>query len=379
MTAPASEVTSVAPTSTGRITNLDTVRGVAVLGILLMNAVSYGLGTSGYFNLDAAGSETWLDWLIGGFGEIFADQKFMGLFSLLFGAGIVLFADRVEAKGGRPVALSLWRNLLLLGIGLLHSLLWDGDVLVIYAVAAPFLIMMRKLAPRTLLIAGTAIVMLSPISAAIAQSSIDATGDGLGDYWGIPGDISDPVGVFLILDFFCRALGMMLIGVALHRTGVVTGEKSDGFYRRTALIGLGVGLPLSAAGLAWVAASDFSADVALVGTIPNTFATIPVVLGYLSLITLWNRRDSEPSRVRMQYVGRMALTNYISQTVIGVTVLTWLLGDADLTRTMIAGFILAVWVLQLWWSQEWLRRFRYGPLEWAWRCATYRSWQPIRR
>ena len=171
MTAPASEVTSVAPTSTGRITNLDTVRGVAVLGILLMNAVSYGLGTSGYFNLDASGSETWLDWLIGGFGEIFADQKFMGLFSLLFGAGIVLFADRVEAKGGRPVALSLWRNLLLLGIGLLHSLLWDGDVLVIYAIAAPFLILMRKLAPRTLLVAGTAIVMLSPISAAIAQSS----------------------------------------------------------------------------------------------------------------------------------------------------------------------------------------------------------------
>ena len=81
-----------------RNTNLDLVRGVAVLGILVMNAVSYGLGPGPYFNLSAGGSETWLDWLIGGFGEIFVDQKFMGLFSVLFGAGIALFCDRAAQK-----------------------------------------------------------------------------------------------------------------------------------------------------------------------------------------------------------------------------------------------------------------------------------------
>ena len=74
-----------------RITSLDLIRGVAVLGILLMNAVSFKLGFAPYFNLSAGGSETWLDWAIGVFGEIFVDQKFMGLFSLLFGAGIMLF------------------------------------------------------------------------------------------------------------------------------------------------------------------------------------------------------------------------------------------------------------------------------------------------
>ena len=83
-----------------RNTNLDLVRGVAVLGILVMNAVSYGLGPGPYFNLSAGGSETWLDWLIGGFGEIFVDQKFMGLFSVLFGAGIALFCDRAAQKRG---------------------------------------------------------------------------------------------------------------------------------------------------------------------------------------------------------------------------------------------------------------------------------------
>ena len=128
-----------------------------------------------------------------------------------------------------------------------------------------------------------------------------------------------------------------------------------------------------------MAANDWSPDVALVGTIPNSLGTIPVVLGYLALITLWNRNDRGPAQVRMQYVGRMALTNYLTQTIIGVTVLTWWLGDVDLTRTMIAGFVVAVWALQLWWSPAWLRRFRFGPFEWAWRCATYRTWQPLRR
>ena len=97
-----------------RNTYLDLIRGVAVLGILVMNVVSYGLGTGPYFNLSAGGSKTWLDWLIGGFGEVFVDQKFMGLFSVLFGVGIALFCDRAAEKTRRPALLSLWRNLLLL-------------------------------------------------------------------------------------------------------------------------------------------------------------------------------------------------------------------------------------------------------------------------
>ena len=81
-----------------RITSLDLIRGVAVLGILLMNAVNFGLGGAPYFNLSAGGSETWLDWTVGIFGEVFVDQKFMGLFSLLFGAGMILFIDRASQR-----------------------------------------------------------------------------------------------------------------------------------------------------------------------------------------------------------------------------------------------------------------------------------------
>ncbi|HSL57968.1 MAG TPA: DUF418 domain-containing protein, partial [Acidimicrobiales bacterium] len=90
-------------------------------------------------------------------------------------------------------------------------------------------------------------------------------------------------------------------------------------------------------------------------------------------------RSSSRHLERFRDAGRMALTNYLTQTVLGLTTLGWLLADVDLTRTLIALWILGVWALQLWWSTWWLARFRYGPFEWAWRCATYRSWQPLRR
>ena len=92
---------------TGRITSLDLIRGVAMLGILLMNAVYFRFGSGPYFNLSAGGSETWLDWAVGIFGEVFVDQKFMGLFSLLFGAGMILFIDRASGRGRRAVLLNL--------------------------------------------------------------------------------------------------------------------------------------------------------------------------------------------------------------------------------------------------------------------------------
>ena len=367
-----------APISTeGRNTTLDAVRGVAVLGILTMNAVSYGLDMPSYFNLDASGSRTWLDWAIGGMGEVLFDQKFMGLFSLLFGAGIAMFADRAAARQRRPVRFSLWRNALLLGIGIAHTSLWEGDVLVLYAICSPLIIAARRLRPSVLVTIGTALMLAVAVVAVAVQATIDDPASQLSGYW-LEGEKSAEIELWFVGDFGARALGMMLIGVALYRTGVVTGERPQGFYVRTARWGLGVGLPLSAAGLAIMAASGFSPDWALAGAAPNTLATIPLSLAYLSLIALWDRRAESGLRVRVRAVGRMALTNYLAQSVLGVIVLRELLGDVDLSRSQIALFILGVWAIQLWWSQAWLSRFRFGPAEWLWRCATYRRWQPLR-
>lgn len=376
--------TTTAPISTGeRIENLDTVRGIATLGILIMNAVSFAVPQAAYRNLDAAGTHTWLDRVIGVAGEIFVDQKAMALFSMLFGAGIVLFADRAEANGKRPVALSLWRNGLLLAIGVLHGLLWIGDVLVVYALCSPLLLIARKRSPRTLIAVGTALVLSPALIAAIMQTEIPADGAGLGDYWFIDGgQASDSVEIFWLSDFFLRAAGMMLIGVALYRTGIVQGQRPAAFYRNMAISGLLIGLPIATAGLVWQSANGWSPAIALIGEAPNTIATIPVALGYLGLITLWTKRMATrptPLAKRLQAVGRMALTNYLAHTVIGITLFRVVLDQGDATRTTLLAFVVAVWVVQLWWSTVWLERFRFGPAEWAWRCLTYRSIQPNRR
>ncbi|MEM9032972.1 MAG: DUF418 domain-containing protein [Actinomycetota bacterium] len=363
-----------------RITNLDTVRGIALLGILLMNAVSFGLPQAAYFNLDAAGSDTPLDWAIGILGEIFVDQKFMGLFSLLFGAGIVLFCDRAEAKGRRAVALSLSRNAILLIIGVIHSVFWEGDILLVYALASPVLLAARRLPPRALIGLGLGVILLSPLTAIIAQSSIDADGTDLGGYWWVDADdFGEATELYVIVDVFARAIGMMLIGVALYRTGLLNGTRPAAEYRRLAAWGLGLGIPLATASVVWFAATDFGPEAALVGTIPNTIGTVPMVLGYLAIFSLWNQREETGLHLRLRAVGRMALTNYLAQTALGLTILGWALDGTDLTRTGILVFCVAVWAVQLAWSPWWLDRFRFGPVEWLWRVATYRRITPLRR
>ncbi len=364
----------------GRITSLDLIRGVAVLGILLMNAVNFKFGNAPYLNLSAGGSETPLDWAVGILGEVFVDQKFMGLFSLLFGAGMILFIDRASGKGRRAVLLNLWRNSLLLGIGILHLIVWDGDVLTVYAVSSLFLLALRKLPNWGLISLGVGVFLLSAVLTLLAQYITNATDVSLSGTW-TPGEASDEDvagGVFL-LGFFLRATGLILAGAGLYRVGFMNGDLPARAYRLTALIGLSIGLPLAAAGVIITALNDYSREIAFIGQIPNTLGTIPAALGYMSLIILWNNRADNRLKRRLRAVGRMALTNYLSQTALGLLVLSVLLGDVDfVNRGAILLVVFAVWALQLWWSQAWLSRFRFGPAEWLWRVATYRSVQPFR-
>ena len=368
-----------------RITSLDLIRGVAVLGILLMNAVSFRFAAVPYLNLSAGGSETWLDWAVGLFGEIFVDQKFMGLFSLLFGAGVVLFLGRIEARGGRAALLSLWRNGLLLAIGILHSLLWSGDVLTTYALSSVVLIVLRKLPARALVIIGAGLFLVPVAVDSVMQSVVNATDISLVGIWVQPGAESvgegltqESLELLVASNYFLRGLALILMGAGLYRLGFMGGEMSAGTYRKVAIIGFGVGLPLAAAGVIIAVMNDFSREVAFISQIPNHLGTIPASLGYMSLLILWNRGSDGWLKRRLRAAGRMALTNYLTQTILGVLLLTVWLGDAEVNRSGIVLFVVTVWVLQLWWSQAWLSRFRFGPAEWLWRVATYRRRQPLR-
>ena len=362
-----------------RITNLDTVRGIATLGILVMNAVHFAISDSAYFNLDAAGSNNPFDWIVGIAGEIIVDQKTMALFSMLFGAGIVLFADRAVAKGRKPVRLSLWRNLILLGFGLLHTWFWEGDVLLLYACCAPVVLFFRKRTPRVLFCWGVGFFVLAIVHGVVTQGLVNSGDAALGSFWSGDNPMGDEVAFWLIVDSVCRALGCMLIGVALYRSGFISGRSDRALYQKTIRWGLVFGLPLASAGVIWQALASYGPEVAIIGQLPNTIATIPLALAFLASISLWDSKPSTAAHDRVRSVGQMAFTNYITQTVFGVVVLSSIFDKGDLGRGGVALFILCVWCIQLLWSKSWLAYFRFGPAEWMWRMMTYRKYQPLRR
>lgn len=369
----------MSPDPSDRIVTLDVVRGVAVLGILLMNAVSFGLFDPAYFNITAGGGDDVVNRAIAVVGEVFIDQKFMGVFSALFGAGIVLFVDRIGARRRHPVLLGLWRNALLVVIGVVHATFWDGDVLIVYGLCAPVLFAVRRLPVRAAFIAGGVLMALAAASGPITQSIVNASGGAgqLGWFWFDQDlEVSDAVALFVIGDGFARALGMMLIGVGLHRTGVLTGARTDAWYRRAALIGFGVGAPLTAIGVVWLAAVDHSWRDALAATAPNTVATAPMTIGIIAVIILASRRWRRFADA-MVPVGRMALTNYLTQTALGLVVLREVFTRGEHTRLGLLVFAVAVWALQITWSRLWFRRFSQGPIEWLWRTATYLRPSPI--
>ena len=360
--------------SSQRITHLDTVRGVAVMGILIMNAVSFFFVGEAYFDISSPENKTILDWLVGGFGEVFADQKFMALFSILFGASVLLFCERAAAKGHSPVRLSLWRNFLLLLMGLFHESIWEGDILFVYACCAPVLLLCRKLPPTLLISVGTLLYLSPIIVSGLAVSVVDPAA--FLEVWGSlsiknPSSDVDLVLLGLMYDVFARAMGMMFIGMGLYANGMlIHANASDALFKRSLCL-VALGALLSGVGLAWTATQNFSPTAIVHGNIANTVGTVPMALGYLGLLMWWNEKTSGVLINRIRALGKTALTNYIGQTVVCV-VLASLLPNEWLSRTTVFLLIIVIWWAQLYLAEKWLKRYRFGPLEYLWRCATYR-------
>ena len=212
------------------------------------------------------------------------------------------------------MVLNLWRNGLLLLVGILHMMLWDGDVLMVYALSSVFLIALRKLPNR-------ALISLALLFSCYPWSAL----------WS-PGEITEDQVIVIpfLLGYFLRALGLILVGAGLYRDGFMNGDLPAKSYRTTALVGLAVGLPLAAVGVIITVANDYSREIAFIGQIPNLIGSILVSLGYMSLIILWNNRADNWLKRRLRAVGRMALTNYLAQTVLGMLVLRVFLGGRRL-------------------------------------------------
>ena len=360
--------------SSQRITHLDTVRGVAVMGILIMNAVSFFFVGAAYFDISSPENKTILDWLVGGFGEVFADQKFMALFSILFGASVLLFCERAAAKGHSPVRLSLWRNFLLLLMGSFHASIWEGDILFVYACCAPVLLLCRKLPPTLLISVGTLLYLSPIIVSGLVVSVVDPAA--FLEVWGSlsiknPSSDVDLVFLGLMYDVFARAMGMMFIGMGLYANGMLIHANASGALFKRSLCLVALGALLSGVGLAWTATQNFSPTAIVQGNFANTVGTVPMALGYLGLLMWWNEKTSGVLINRIRALGKTALTNYIGQTVVCV-VLASLLPREWLSRTTVFLLIIVIWWAQLYLAEKWLKRYRFGPLEYLWRCATYR-------
>ena len=329
-----------------RIVAIDVLRGFALLGILVANITLFDLD-----GFDAV-EQSFEDLVIGSAGApfmvvllIFVLNKMMALFSMLFGAGVLLVTERIEARGKSAFSVHYVRNVLLAGIGLAHSALWFGDVLLIYGLSALFLYPLRRLAARTLLVAGTVV-------------------------WLIAACVGDPVAEYVV-----RAPAMMLVGMGLYRLGVINAGRDAAWYRMATRRSFALGLPLCS--VAWVFVED-QADLAL---FVNNLGVPFMALGYVCLV-MWVCEEGRLLRVqaRLAAAGQMALTNYLMQTVLGmlsIHALNHLRGErVTAFWMMVATF--TIWTVQLAWSAPWLRVFRFGPAEWAWRSATYRRMQRFR-
>jgi uncharacterized protein len=417
-----------------RILSIDVVRGFALLGILVLNILSFGLPESVMFDPRSAGGFTGLnfgEWLLS---TLLFEHKMMTTFSMLFGAGLLLFTDRALAKGQSPARLFYQRMGVLLVFGLLHAyLLWEGDILYTYALCGMVLYLVRKWPPTLLLPLGVVALvpplLLTQVSAAFFQQAREASArveaarsagktssaekKGLAEAWAgmrsgfepTPDDIAREIQlkgrgsygaifrnragevVFLqTVIFFLYigwdALARMMIGMGLMKLGVFSGDRSQRFYLLMMLLGYGIGLPL--VGFGAYQAIEHQFDVVYTfrwGMRYNDFGSIMVALGHVgALILIYKAGVLTWLTRRFAAVGRMALSNYLMHTILCTTLFYGygfgLFGRLD--RVQLFGVVLAIWALQFWLSPIWLAHFRFGPAEWLWRTLTYGRAQPMR-
>jgi uncharacterized protein len=390
---------------------IDLLRGFALLGILVMNIQSFAMPFAAYFNPTALGDRGPADFGIWLTSHLFFDQKFMAIFSMLFGAGIVIMTSRVEARGGRTALLHYRRMFWLLVFGLIHAyLIWYGDILVLYAVCGSVAYWFRRLRPAVLLAVGLLVLSVESVimvigSQTIASAPPEAMQE-IRDFWApsaamLQEEIAAfqggwltqmPKRITYALDFhtfemwvwgFWRAGGLMLVGMALLKWRVLTGERPAGFYPRLFVTGWLLGLPIILFGVVQMSTAQWEALYSfLLGSQFNYWGSILVSLGWIGLfLSLWKAGALNGLGARLVAVGRTAFSCYILTSIICTFVfyghgLGWF---GTVTRPGQVLVTLVVWTVLLIVAPWWLERFRFGPLEWLWRTLTYGERQPMRR
>ncbi len=411
MTGTPDQIVPVAATGE-RISSLDFIRGIAVMGILAANIVAFGQPFAAYMYPDA---------FIGGSGDpagwmwvaqfVLIDGKMRGLFTLLFGAGLYLFMEKAWAKGATRW-LQARRLFFLLLFGLVHFyFIWRGDILVLYSIAGFVGLLCLRWSRKTQLVAGLVGYVLGALfflgamtfpyliaetdfgaqpqfadsreeMAAEAQRELadgarEAEIIGQGSYaefvrHNMTEHTADPFNFLFI--FIFETLPLMLLGVAAYRYGWFNGGVDAGRLRKWGWIGVIAGSALTLPIALWAQAGGFTywgTIAAFMGLSP--LPRLPVVLGLAALLAVYGTDAAGWLGTRVKAAGRMAFSNYLGTSILMLLVFHGWAGGlhGELTRGGLYLVVLIAWVVMLCWSKPWLERFRYGPLEWLWRCLTY--------
>ena len=373
-----------------RNVTLDFVRGVAILGILLLNISAFGLPKAAYLNPAWSGSASLSDAWTWALLDLLAQVKFLTLFALLFGAGLQLLLPR----GKRWIQSRLT---LLALLGFIHGLFfWDGDILLAYALVGLVSWRMVREAHHVkslfntgvvLYLTGIAVlVLLGMISGTAANRSWapDAANLQYEQYWKLHGGmeavsnradmLSDNL-LALGAQYGWQLAGMMLMGAALMRSGWLKGQFSLRHYRRTGalLVAAGMAVNLPAIFAQWYLAWDYRWCAFLLQA-PRELSAPLQAIGYAALAWgYWPQLCRFRLVGAIACVGRMALTNYLLQTLICTTLFYHLGLFMRFDRLQLLAFVPPIWAVNLLVSSLWLRRFRQGPVERLWRQLTLRA------
>jgi len=408
----------MATTSSDRILSLDVIRGIAVMGIFSVNVVGMAMIERAYFYPPAYGFDGLGDRIMWAANFIVVDGKFRSLFSILFGASMVLVIERAVAAGKAGWKVHYARMAVLLLFGLAHFyLLWWGDILANYALVGMIAFAFWRLPAQGLLLVAVlalgamyvpdTVGGLERIARFEAKAAPTATPEERASYErqvaeripsaqvlaedkaahaSIPAHVRSTIEhqpwrpFNSVPGYGLETLGLMLLGMAGYKSGFLTGAWSRRRYALVAGVLVGASLAVYGYGAWRILVADFAPltyfpwDQVYV-TPMHPFSAI----GYSALILLVARPGAVADRFAA--VGRAAFTNYLGATLVG-TVVFYGFGFGlygELSRGEAWLIVPVVWVVMLLWSKWWLDRFRYGPFEWAWRCLARWRWEPMRK
>jgi uncharacterized protein len=414
--------TDAASLRASRENAIDAVRGLAVLGILLLNIVSFGLPGAAYVNPAVAGGATGADLWTWAASYVLVEGKMRALFSMLFGASMLLVAERTTGRTPGPAGVHYRRMAVLFLFGMAHAwLIWYGDILTYYAIVGAIVFAARKLSIRWLAGLGVALLLAqgalshgegrrleSVRAAAEAPAATEAERarwaqertsyvpapeeiaaetrgylGGMAEVFATRAPTTREFQLFLFpIAFFLEISGMMLIGMALLKSGWILGRRSAAHYASVAAAGFAIGVPVFVALAHMQMAGGWEGDVYLRAEGVSVVARVPLALAWAALVLWAWRRLGETSLPLLRAAGRMALTNYLMASILMTTLFYgYGLGlFGSLSRWQLALLVVpAVWVLQLLWSKPWLERHHFGPFEWLWRTLARGQVQPWRR